>query len=61
MCTLGMYYVSGVLNTTYVTQETDQNYSLFKSMFRDNIETLSHAIFDSSNILMIIDLPLLVF
>jgi hypothetical protein len=36
----GIYLFSGVQNTTHVTQETDQNYSLFKSQLRKNIQTL---------------------
>ena len=41
MHTLGMYCVPGVPNITNVTQETDQNYDLFKPIFRDNIDILS--------------------
>jgi len=34
----GIYCYPGVPNTTHVTQETDQNYGLFKSDFRSNLE-----------------------
>lgn len=36
----GVYLFPGVQNTTHVTQETDQNYGLFKSQLRKNIQTL---------------------
>ena len=58
---LGIYCVPGVPNTTHVTQETDQNYGLFKTIFRSNIETLSQARFDMKKTLQVQDLPLLVF
>ena len=56
-----MYCYPGVLNTTQVTQETDQKYGIFKSTFRKNLETLSQARFDHDKTLMITDLPLVVF
>ena len=58
---LGIYCVPGVPNTTHVTQETDQNYGLFKTIFRSNIEILSQARFDQEKTLQVQDLPLLVF
>ena len=58
---LGIYCIPGVPNTTHVTQETDQNYGLFKTIFRSNIETLSQARFDMQKTLQVQDLPLLVF
>ena len=61
MRALGVYCYPGVPNTKQVTQETDQNYVTFKSTFRQNLETLSQAIFDLDKTLMITDLPLLVF
>jgi hypothetical protein len=36
-----VYLFPGVQNTTHVTQETDQNYGLFKSQLRQNIQTLT--------------------
>jgi hypothetical protein len=36
----GVYLFPGVQNTTHVTKETDQNYGLFKSHLRQNIQTL---------------------
>ena len=36
----GFYVIAGVLNTTHVTQQTDQNYGHFKSMYRQNLESL---------------------
>jgi hypothetical protein len=37
---LGCYLFPGVQNTTQITQETDQNYGLFKSMLRQYIQVL---------------------
>ena len=37
----GVYLFPGVQNTTHVTQETNQNYGLFKSKLRKNLETLT--------------------
>ena len=44
-----------------LSQETDHNYGTFKSDFRQNLETLSQAIFDLDKRLMMTDLPLLIF
>ena len=61
ICALGVYCVPGVLNTTHVSQETDQSYGLFKSIFRSNLEVLSQARFDQKKIMQIQDILLLVF
>ena len=37
---LGVYFYPGVPNKMRVSQETDQKYGLFKSVFRENLETL---------------------
>jgi hypothetical protein len=37
----GIYPFPGVQNTTHVTQETDQNYGIFKSDIRRNINILT--------------------
>lgn len=60
---LGLYIIPGVPNTTHRTQETDQNYGLYKSCVRDNLRTLSQARFDllPRKTLQITDLPLIVF
>ena len=42
---LGVYFMSGVPNTTHLSQETDQSYGLFKSIFRSNLEVLCQARF----------------
>jgi hypothetical protein len=43
----GLYLVPGVpSNTTHKTQETDQNYGLYKSCVRENLRALSQACFD---------------
>ena len=41
--TPGFILYPGVPNTTAVTQETDQNYGLFKSKFRMNLQMLTDA------------------
>ena len=61
MRAVGMYCYPGVPNTTHVSQEIDQNYGVFKPVFRENLEVLSQARFDKSETLNITDLPLLVF
>ena len=61
MISLGVYCYPVVPNKKQVTQETYHNYGTFKSTFRQNLETLSQAIFDLDKTLMITDLPLLVF
>ena len=58
---LGLYCYPGISNTTHVSQETDQNYGLFKFDFRLNLEILLQARFDIQKTLLISDLPLLVF
>jgi hypothetical protein len=57
----GLYIVPGVPNTTAKTQETDQNYGLYKSVVRDNLRRLSQCRFDVRLTLQITDLPLIVF
>jgi len=57
---LGVYCYSGIPNTTHVSQETDQNYDLFKSNFRLNLEILSQARFDIQKTLLISEQSLLV-
>lgn len=39
----GVYVIPGVPNTTHVTQETDQNYGLFKSTYCTNLRLLAQA------------------
>ena len=58
---LGVYLVPSVPNTTAKTQETDQNYGVYKSTFRANLRLLSQARFERGLTLKVIDLPLLVF
>jgi len=57
----GVYVIPGVPNTTHVTQETDQNYGLYKSIYRENLETLSEARQRIRKRIFVSDLPLLVF
>jgi len=61
MCGLGLYCYPGVPNTTHMSQEANQNYGLFKSDFSSNLEIFSQARFDIQKILLISDLPFLVF
>jgi hypothetical protein len=57
----GLYCVPGVPNTTQVTQELDQNYGLFKTIYRQNLLLLAQKRFDSNRQINVNDLPLLVF
>jgi hypothetical protein len=57
----GVYLVPGVPNTTAVTQETDQNYGQFKSVYRSNIRLLSQERFGRKTTMRVTDLPLLVY
>jgi hypothetical protein len=57
----GLYIVPGVPNTTSKTQETDQNYGLYKSIVRDNLRRLLQSCFDVRLTMQITDLPLIVF
>ena len=41
LCILGFVLYPGVPNTTAFTQETDQNYGLFKSIFRHNLDCIT--------------------
>lgn len=58
---LGLYLIPSVPNTTAQTQETDQNYGVYKSSFRDNLRNLSQARYEMGLTLKVTDLPLLVF
>ena len=58
---LGVYLVPSVPNTTAKTQETDQNYGVYKSSFRANLRLLSQGRFERGLSLKVTDLPLLVF
>jgi len=57
----GVYVFPGVPNTTHVTQETDQNYGLYKTIYRENLEKLSEARQRRGKPISVSDLPLLVF
>ena len=39
--TKGIYVKPGVPNTTHITQPTDQNYGMFKSIYRSNLKVLT--------------------
>ena len=39
--TKGIYVKPGVPNTTHITQPTDQNYGMFKSIYRSNLKLLT--------------------
>jgi len=57
----GVYVIPGVPNTTHATQETNQNYGLYKSIYRGNLQLLSKARQKMRKRIMVSDLPLLVF
>ena len=58
---LGVYCVPGIPHTTHVSQETDQNHGLFKSVFWSNLDTLSQVRFNNDKMLLISDHLILVF
>jgi hypothetical protein len=57
----GVYFVPGVPNTTHVTQETDQNYGPFKTVYFHNLEILVKSRYARGMTLSVADIPLLVF
>jgi len=57
----GVYGIPGRTKTTHVTQETDQNYGLYKSIYRANLQALSEARQKQRKRITVSDLPLLVF
>ena len=59
--TVSVYFYPSVPNTKHVSQDTDQNYSMFKPVFREYLEILSQEIFDKSETIQNTNLPLLVF
>ena len=46
---LGFVLYPGVPNTTAFSKETDQNYGLFKSVFIENLEQLTHFCNETNN------------
>jgi len=57
----GVHLAPGVPNTTHITQETDQNYGLFKSVYCSNLHKLVTARQARRKSLSVTNLPLLVF
>jgi hypothetical protein len=57
----GVYFVPGVPNTTHVTQETDQNYGPFKTIYFHNLEILVKSRYARNMTLSVADIPLLIF
>jgi hypothetical protein len=55
------YLVPGVPNTIHQTQETDQNYGIFKSSFRENLHKISQCWLENPLTLRVCNLLLLVF
>ena len=56
----GLYLMPGVPNTTSVTQETDQNYGPFKTIYQENLQKLTQHRFEQGKTITISDLPFLV-
>ena len=54
---IGIYVKPGVPNTTHITQPTDQNYGMFKSIYRSNLKLLTKHIESIKHT----SIPLLVF
>jgi hypothetical protein len=57
----GVYFVTGVPNTTHVTQETDQNYGPFKTVYLHNLEIFVKSRYARGMTLSVADIPLLIF
>ena len=57
----GLYLAPGLPNSTGKTQETDQNYTPFKTYYRGNLVLLVQSRFDMKKTITINDLPLIVF
>jgi len=57
----GVYLIPGVLNTTYVSQGMDLNYSLFRSDFYQNLAKLTKFCYAHNDILTMMNVPTLVF
>jgi hypothetical protein len=57
----GFYLLPGLPNSTHVTQETDQNYGLFKHVLRKNLEKLTREMAAKRQRLQIPDMVWLVF
>jgi hypothetical protein len=53
--------VPGVPNTTHVTQETDQNYGPFKTVYFHNLDILVKSRYARNMPLSVADIPLLIF
>ena len=57
----GFYLITGVLNTTHVTQATGKNYGLLKSVYWDNLSKLTEIRCSKKKALRPTDIPLLIF
>ena len=57
----GFYLIPGVPNTTHVTQATDKNYGVFKSVYRKNLMKLTKYRVNKNKTIQPTDIPLLIF
>ena len=57
----GFYLIPGVPNTTHVTQATDKNYGVFKSVYRENLMKLTKYRCNENKTIQPTDIPLLIF
>ena len=57
----GFYLIPGVPNTTHVTQATDRNYGVFKSVYRNNLALLTEQRSKEKKSIQPTDIPLLIF
>ena len=57
----GFYLIPGVPNTTHVTQPTDKNYGVFKSVYRENLRKLTVHRSKDKKAIKPTDIPLLIF
>jgi hypothetical protein len=58
---MGIYVVPGVPNTTEVSQEMDQLYGLFKSLYRENLRALALHRQTCEQPINMTDIPLIIF
>ena len=57
----GFYLIPSVPNTTHVTQATDKNYGLFKSVYRENLSKLTEFRCSIKKSIRPTDIPVLIF
>ena len=57
----GFYLIPGIPITAHVTQATDKNYGVFKSVYRENLRKLTVHRSKDNKAIKPTDIPLLIF